>query len=661
MKCGKCGALINDMSSVCPGCNTPATELEANNLLIKENINDNGVVIMPENTNNENNVQNSEVSVEPVVEVTPVPVVEVSPVNVTPEVTPAVEPVAETPVVEVTPAPVVEVSPVNVTPEVTPAVEPVAETPVVEVTPAPVVETATVNVTPEVTPAVEPVVEAPVVEVTPAPVVETPTVNVTPEVTPAVEPVAGSAIVDQTPVVDNNIINSVVSDVTPTVTTSENVAPSVVENTSETKSNKSVKIVLILIGLIAVLLIGGLCFYFFSFNKPSNMFKGTLGVFKSKLEDALVDDMIPTEVKFSFNTNLKSTDKEIQEMYDKINKIYLESSVYSSIKDQQAFVDLNAKYDGKLLLGLDTYIEKNLAYIKIDDVFDKYINVDVEDNYFDVGNDSETKNLVNVATGFIGALEDSLNDEYFSKVDKKINLNGKDVDVKANTLVVDEKNIDKLGNSVIDNLKNNKEFLQSYSAINNVSESEVISQLEQMLSEIKSDGSTTEAFKLNIIMYTKGLMNQLVGVGFVVDGTAYDIYFTEEYISVNIGISDKFEKLFDVNIKDNKYECNVYLGEEILSFVVGVVINENPKFEKPNVSNNVKLEDLSDDDMLTITSGLISSEGITTFMTDFEDIIMMLEMFLGGMIDTSVPEYDFDADYDMDFDIDYDSDFDFEF
>ena len=47
MKCGKCGAYISNGITSCTSCNTPISELEMKNMLIKEN-REEEVVNMPE-------------------------------------------------------------------------------------------------------------------------------------------------------------------------------------------------------------------------------------------------------------------------------------------------------------------------------------------------------------------------------------------------------------------------------------------------------------------------------------------------------------------------------------------------------------------------------------------------------------------------------------
>lgn len=630
MKCAKCGALISEGSTVCPGCNTLVSELETNNLLEKENNTTEGVQTAP------------------VVEVAPTeeasPVVEVAPVTDIP----TTEPVLENPVSDVSesaPAvvqeqtPVVEVKPEEVPPVVEPA--PVAEvTPVVENVPEVIVSESPVDapvqpvatVTPETSVGdTASILDNPSAD-TPNDVVVTSTTE-----TPVTEPTPTEAPVPaaETPVVanDNNtIINSVASEVAPTVT---NDTPSQVGGntpTTEVKTEKGNGKVLLVIGIVVVLLVVAAVIGFFLIKSktgtPMNLFNTTLSVVRSKLNGE-EKEIKPTKVNLTFQTNLSSKDASTQELYDKLNKIYLETSAYADVKNEITSMDMLIKYGANNMIDADIFVEKSKAYIKLNGLYDKYLLTEMTEEDT-VG----TEELIIVMDGYMAAVEKTLKEEYFTESNKTIKLNNEDVEVKANILVINDKNISDIAKSVITDLKANTQFMDAYAKLNEMTKEEALEDLDMSLATYQNTSEWTEdmkkAFNFEITIYTKGLFNTPVGFGIKMPEGTYTIYYTEESIDVYTEVEGKEEKLLDAVKKENKYNVNYYVDEEVLSFIIGYTVEENPTFTKPDTSNNVKLEELSEEDMNQISMALMTNEGVTAFMTDFADVIQMIQMLMGN-------------------------------
>ena len=658
MKCAKCGALIGEGSTICPGCNTLVSELEMNNLLVKENTTEG-------------------VQTEQVVEVAPTaetPVVEVAPATETPIVEPApvveVAPAAETPVVET--APVVEVTstsepvlenPVQNIADVAPVVEvastPVVqeETPVVEVKPeeiTPVVEPALAA---EVTPVVENVPEV-IVEENPVIVSEQPVTTVTPEttsildnpsadtpndvvVTPAsevpAEPTQPAAPVEETPVQaseNNTIINSVVSEVAPTVTndtpapTQGDVPNAEVKPAKEKGNGKVLIIVGIAVALIVIAALIGVFLVSSKTGTPEKLFNTTLSVVRNRL-NGTKEEVKPTKVNLTFQTNLSSKDEATQALYDKLNKIYFETSAYADLKNEITNMDLLIKYNGKNMIDANVFAEKTKAYIKLNGVYDKFLSTEMTEE-----ETTETDDLIAVVDGYMAAVEKALKEEYFTESEKTIKLDNKDEKVKANTLVINDKNISYIAKNVIKELKANTAFMTSYANLGKMTAQEAIDDLDMALDSFKNTSDWTEdmkkAINYEITIYTKGFFNTPVGFGIVMPEGAYTAYFTEQSVVAYTTVEGKEVKLLDVAISENKYNVNLYVDEEVLSFIVGYSVEENPSFTKPDTSNSVKLEELSDEDMKTITTALMQNEGMTSFMNDFADIIQMIQMLMGN-------------------------------
>lgn len=619
---------------------------------------------MPEmNQENNLNVENNATPVVPTEPVTPNvevsadPVVNVAPTVEIPTVEVKEEPVVEeAPVVQVAPAEIVpESAPepvmVNEIPEVLPVSNDVpVEEPVVTVTPETVVETAPVaEAAPEVVTETAPVNEAPMPEVITEVVDDIPVI----ETTPAVEENSSNVVASETPVApeapavpteENTIINSVVSDVTPAAPETNATVPVDAAPAEPVKKEGKKVWLFVVLGVLALVVGAVLAFYFFVYSKPTFLFKSSLSVLRNQLNAENVENNEPMQVDFSFQTNINTTDETLKPMFDNINKLYLETSIYLDLGNKIEFMKLNSKYKDQDFINAEMFVEKENAFVKLDKIYDKYIKVVLEEDIFK--EDEGSKDVIIVADGLLAAIENSLEEQYFTKVEKTVSLNNVVKKVNANTLVINNENIVPFLTSIINELKANNEFLEAFARMEEMEKADVVSGLDSALSDMKSSADMVGEVNYQISFYTEGFMNNLVGMGVSVDGEAYDVYFTEDTLSVLTTKESSTELLLDATKNQDKYNVNLYLGEDKLSFVLGLKVNEKPSFTKPDVTNAVEAEKLTQDEVGQITMGLMQSPGVATFMNDFQDVITMLQMLMGSGMGQI--EDDFSSDFDSD-------------
>lgn len=593
-----------------------------------------------------------EIKEEPVV--TEAPVVQIAPTEIVPESAPAPVMVNEIPeVLPVNNDVPVEESVVTVTPETVVEVAPVIETaPVVEAAPDVVNEVApVVEATPEVVSEVAPVAEMPMPEVTTEVVDDIPVI----ETTPAIEENSNNVVITnetpaapEAPVVqgeENTIINSVVSDVTPSVTPETNATEPVAGTSVEPVKKEGKKVWLfVVLGVVALVVGVVLAFYFFVYSKPTFLFEKSLSVLRNQLNAEEVSSAKPMQLDLSFQSNINTTDESLKPIFDNINKLYLETSIYLDLGNKVEFMKLKSKYKDQDFVNADIFVEKENAFVKLDKLFDKYIKVVLEEDIFK--ENEGNKDAIIVADGLLAAIENSLDDKYFTKVEKTIPLNNVVKKVNANTLVINNENVIPFLTSIINELKANNQFLEAFARMEEMEKADVVTLLDSVLSDMKETSGMVGEVNYQISFYTEGFMNKPVGMGVVVDGSAYDVYFTEETLSVLTTVESSTEVLLDASKKDDKYNVNIYLGEDTLSFVLGFKVNENPSFTKPDVTNFVEAEKLTQDEVGQITGALIQSPGVMTFMTDFQDVIAMLQMMMGSGMDQV--EGDFTTDFDSD-------------
>ena len=388
MKCGKCGAYISNGITSCTSCNTPISELEMKNMLIKEN-REEEVVNMPEDkpndelTSSENtninqfnmNTSNEDTIIDVASEL---PVIEDAPVveNI-PEVSPVTE-IQQMPVIEQTPVvePIQEVA-VNPVIEPTPVVEP---TPMVEVTPV-------VEQTPVVEPT--PVVESvPVMEPTPV-VGTTPEVVVTPmvEQTPIVEPTQPTIEENKPFVESNTIINSMSTENATPVTPTMNTTSAEPIQTGASAPKKSNVGLIIAVVVAIVIVVGGIVGFLFlgKMNKPSYVFTKVIEQFQSGIVSSLKEKKQPVKADITIKPNFSISGQgteEIAPILDLINKVSLTTSTYTNNESKEMLMDMDAKFNSKDLLALSYIVKDKKGYIKVKPVLDKYMESEVDEDLF---------------------------------------------------------------------------------------------------------------------------------------------------------------------------------------------------------------------------------------------------------------------------------------
>ena len=99
-------------------------------------------------------------------------------------------------------------------------------------------------------------------------------------------------------------------------------------------------------------------------------------------------------IDFSASMKFNSVDEEVGQVFNIFNKIDFSGSYGIDFDRNVMSMDLDANYDDKDLLDVDFYSEYGRGYFYFNDLYDKYIEMPIED-YNDLfkRNTIDTKNL----------------------------------------------------------------------------------------------------------------------------------------------------------------------------------------------------------------------------------------------------------------------------
>lgn len=443
------------------------------------------------------------------------------------------------------------------------------------------------------------------------------------------------------------------------------------ESSFEKKSGKKVGLIIAVI-VILLALIGGGVFYFINQRTPEN-------VFKTKVKDAF--EMVEKEeknvksgrVELELTGSFKSDNTEVKLVNSVLKDIKLNSTTEFDLDKRILNQNITATYDNDQVINIDALMQNDKLYMLLNGLFDKYIDLsdEMEEEeltaltaFFEaegnINNEKLLKELEEIVTGAIKKAE--LKQE-------KAELNGDNV--QKYTLKLSSKDSVILIRDILVKLN---EYLKDQSLEYTI---------EDLNDEIEDDDFEEEDYLL-AVLYTKGLKNELVkarislyaddeemsAIEYVkedkkatvsiieFEDVVAKIIIEKNETTTNVKIlaamySSKLEELMNIEINEsNKNEGTIKVTLNIedvgaLTLNIKYKVSYNVNIEERNVSNNVKIGDMTEEQLEQIMTNVENNPILSSIIGYYE------EMF--------TPSYDYDDDYDYYYD-DYDfnlDDFDF--
>lgn len=509
---------------------------------------------------------------------------------------------------------------------------------------------------------VEPVVESINMDsVSVIPEVESPTiresvvepVNMTPEsVQPSVESVNSFSEISNAQELNSDVT------VKPNLVDVSGVIPPVEDSfmgSAEPKKHKSIVGILIAVVVVLLLAIGGFVYYIM--HTPKNVFSGLINETYKTMNSSLVEDVKTIKGTYSFNTNI-STTNEGNEIFDILNAISLNGDFAIDYEAKTALVKVNSKYENDELVNGDVYFKENKAYVLLNNIYDKYLSMDVE-NYDDLFAKAEiTKDHKIILTEIKSALNKSLKSEYFSQEKVEIEVNGKTEKVTKNTLILNSKNVKEIAKAFLTYLKNSEKFINSASTVGEIEKDDLKTSLEESLADLENISSEEDG-TFDISIYTKGIMNSLVKIDVISedfensDSKIEIIKNNDSKYTFKISADEETSVSGELNVTENDGKTTLDvkvvndITKDVIGFTVGYSFEYNKDISSTNVSNSVSMEELTEAEYSSISEKLMNNEGIQKLMTTFQGLISSYSSELNSGYDYNYEDYtDYDYDYD---------------
>lgn len=392
-------------------------------------------------------------------------------------------------------------------------------------------------------------------------------------------------------------------------------------NFADEAPRKSRKGIVLLVIAIVVALVGLLGFVFYLMKSPKMIFNNFINKIYKEAEIAMVD-FNTMRGALTVQTNI-STANETNAIFEIVNDVFVGIDYELDYDNKTALTKITTKYGDEKLLDLDVYLKDSTGYILLNNLYSKYISVDLKDIADSIFESVKYTEDHKIVLGELKtAVTKSLKSKYFSTETEEITINDTKVKTTKNSLELDNINI--ITKDILTYLTNSDKFITSASKVSNVTESEILSGLEDSLNYLEEDPIETTYEDAQLSIYTKGLMNEVVRVELSMKVDSVEEYLNitiedDDTFSIELSSSDaSFVGKVKMNENDGKDIIYITLTDSTDTMTFGLTLSSYVEYNKNlssvNVSNSVDFNDLTEEDYNEISTKLMESPGIQKLM-----------------------------------------------
>ena len=381
--------------------------------------------------------------------------------------------------------------------------------------------------------------------------------------------------------------------------------------------HKALKIILaiILIGAIAV---GGYFLYKEKFNNPNKTVISIIEDAEKTVKKNSSEKIYKFNGILKIDANLGSKYKPITDI---INNLDLQFILESDVKNKIVNGTLNTKYKKEQLADVNIYTENNTGYILLQDIYDKYLKLSLDDTKANVKDINIDENDIKILTNSImKATKSTLEKLEFKRVDATIKIDDEDRNVYNNYVELNETEAKKLITDIINILMNDTEFTKVLKKLTD--NDDALKEINESISNTKFSGK----YKLNF--YTnKNILNQKL-VSIRLENTTDSVTSSINYDKVNddevIVLINTSGGTISSRIKKTKSIFNINLNVNILGMTVKLDLSSNYEtikdITKPDISNSKKIEELTEDEEKAIGEKIQSNKGMLSLIQDLSKL-----------------------------------------
>ena len=443
----------------------------------------------------------------------------------------------------------------------------------------------------------------------------------------------------------------------------------------ETKNSKKIlPIVFISIILLALIAFG--VYKLVSSNKPNNVYYAMIDRFAESMKKAIDNGEInQTKENAELKFNINSSDSSIKEIAKILNNMTLKVNAEGDIAKKYLNFGINAIYNNDKLFNGNFYIINDEIFMESSDFLDKAIRLASTSELATIWNSNNKEEYKNIINEMANVLKGSLKKEYFKITEETIKINGKDVIVKNEAIILSGKDLKQISIDFIENFKNNKKLIGYMSNMTNLSESEIKKSLEEskksaMKNEVDSnikleintyinkETDKFEGLKIKSAEYIEirkiadttfdiivSNNNGELKVGTIeLTDNLFDISFDIEEVKMNYRIAKRSDKSYDmvlslssdefnmnINIikEDNKTDGSfkVDAGKDSYELLIKMETETNAKVQVKKITDYVDLNTISEDDAMKMMENLSKNQNLMKFIEDINPTTTTTQMY----------------------------------
>ena len=382
--------------------------------------------------------------------------------------------------------------------------------------------------------------------------------------------------------------------------------------------------------IIGILLLGGLItgayfLYQYKFNSPKSIINKVLEDELADIKESLINEFNADKYKIDGHIKVDAniTD-ELSSITNVLKDIEIQFNGEIDTKESTGVYNINTKYKNDKLIDIKTYYEKEITYILLEGIYDKYLKTDTSKEQekqvvTDIPNiNIEPRDVELFKEAFLNSLKEAVSSLEFKQEKTTITINDKETNVINNYIELKDKEVNDFIKNIINELKKNDNFT-------NVLKKFTDENIESIFDKIIS-GITEQDFKGNykLCFYTdNGLFNKkLVRI-------SQTITIDQIPMTFNIDKLDKDEYIislstigveYSIKIKKNNSVINILLSEKIMNMYMNVDLSMNyqkiNEITKPEIENSKDINELTDNEIKEIEDKLSENEALKAIISE---------------------------------------------
>lgn len=394
---------------------------------------------------------------------------------------------------------------------------------------------------------------------------------------------------------------------------------------------KGLKIFLAII-LIAGLIVGGYFLYQYKFNNPKTIINNALNDTKEEMKKSLITDISNNKYKvngyFKVDANLG---EEATNITDILNNLEIAFSGEVDPSNAIGNIEINTKYKNDKLIDMNAYYEKNMFYILLNDLYDKYLKVNISEEQENEitkilpENNINQKDIQELLNELIDSAKEEINKLDIKKIDETITIDDKDVNVFNYYIELHDKEVNNFIKNIINSLKNNNHFT---STLKKITDSDIEDIFKNLISGIDSE-SFKGIYRINFYTYKNIFNKKIISIRQTIEQQGMIMDFTIDKIDENdweVSIST-IGMEYSIRVKKTDSILNISFKETIMDMYLKAELNMNyekiNEITKPNISNSKDIKDLTEKEKKQIEENLRNNqylENIYKKITKSEEI-----------------------------------------